>query len=96
MTMLIPLTQMNGVPVLVGVAGIKMIEAYEWTPKPVDPNVKTEVAKDSAPAPVTTQPMVPPVAPTVVPPVVCSKITFHDNKELIVKELVAGIMPMAG
>jgi hypothetical protein len=88
MAMMISVTQMNDIPVLVGVNGIKMIEASEWTPKPIDPKKGPEVAKDSPPAPVTTQPMSPPTAAADVAPIACSKITFHDDKTLVVKELV--------
>lgn len=93
MAMMISVTQMNDIHVLVGVHGIKMIEASEWTPKPLDPKKVPDVAKDSPPAPVTTQPMAPPAAADV-PPVVCSKITFHDDHTLVVKELLPAILSM--
>ena len=93
MAMMISVTQMNDVKVMVGIHGIKMIEASEWTPKPIDPKKAPEVAKDSPPAPVTTQPMTAPIASDV-PPVACSKITFHDDHTLVVKELLPTIMGM--
>lgn len=97
MAIFMKLTQMNGIPVLIGTHGIKMIESYEFTPRPLDMGAKAEVAKDSAPAPVTTQQMVPPgVSPGATKPIVCSKITFMDDKELAVMELIANIVQMAG
>jgi uncharacterized protein YlzI (FlbEa/FlbD family) len=80
MAMLIPVTKMDGVSMLVNVNLIKMIEPVT---EPVDPKDKNDAR--TPPASASTQPVVP--APAV-PPVVMSKITFLDGKDVVVKELM--------
>jgi hypothetical protein len=64
-----------------------MIEGTTFTPEHVEE--KAPVAKDGV-TPETTQEMAAPpvVAPT---PITCTKITFHDDKVLVVKELVTSL-----
>jgi hypothetical protein len=86
--LLIPATQMNGTPVFISVHGIKMIEGTTFTPEHVE--AKAPVAKEGEVTPETTQTME--VAPVVAPtPITCTKITFHDDKTLVVKELVTSL-----
>ena len=82
MTPLIPVIQMNDVPMLVGVFAIKTIEDSTYVPKPIDQTAPK--AKEGV-APATTQAVLPAPTDAVVPPVVCSTITFHDDKKLVVK-----------
>jgi hypothetical protein len=93
MALLIPVTQMNGVPVMVGMYGVKMIEESTYIPHPVD---ATMPAAKEGTAPATTQTVLPATAAAAVPPIVCSTITFHDDKTLVVKETMAVIAAMSG
>jgi hypothetical protein len=94
MMMPLTLTQMDGRPVMISMYGVKMIEEITWTPEMAKGAPKA--SKDSAPAPVTTQAVVPPSAEIPAVPVVCSMITFHDDKTFVVKETMTAIASMSG
>jgi uncharacterized protein YlzI (FlbEa/FlbD family) len=85
MANLIHVTKTNGDAILIGVRAIKMVEHHEFTPevsKPVavDPKVPHSEHKS-----------VPVAAPG---PVIGSKITLMDGKDIIVKEPVHKLSDM--
>lgn len=90
MATLIQVTKMeSGLPVLVSLYGVKMIEDTTYTPKKV---VAPPPAEGKAPVTTQTVTTAPPVVD--VPPVVCSLIYFHDDKTLVVKESMSAIVAL--
>jgi hypothetical protein len=69
-----------------------MIEESTYIPHPVDPSMPA--AKEGT-APATTQAVLPASAAVAVPPIVCSTVTFHDDKKLVVKETMSEILRLA-
>jgi len=90
MAHIVKLTQMNGVPILIGLAGVKQIEQSTYTPKHHEP----EAIEGKAPK--TTQTVIPAEKAVIEPvPVICSLITYHDDHTMVVSETLDAIQAMA-
>ena len=93
------------VAILVGVHAIRKVEDSTYTPEPVDPAKPAKASKAdkadkgadaSAPATVTTEPLLtPPVSLTPPVPVAQSTITFIDGSVLVVVDSLMSIAAMA-